>query len=97
MRQWDLVSLADGSFAVILQAELLDSTSHRVVAPLVTSDAFRPVRRLHLAVRIGRRDYIVVTDKLAAIDIKAIRKVVGSMENRQRDIRRALDLVFVGV
>lgn len=71
--------------------------SYRIAAPIVPAKSFTAVARLHPRVRVARRDYVVVTDKMAAIDIKAIRSVVGTMKPREWDIRRALDLVFVGV
>ena len=97
MRQWDIVALSDGTYALMLQADLLDQYAWRVVAPLVPAKAFTATPRLHLRVRVARRDYVVVTDKMAAIRLKSIKTVVGSMKDREWDIRWALDLVFVGV
>ena len=97
MQQWDVVALENGTHALILQADLLDYASYRVAAPLVLARSFKAVTKLHLPVRVARRDYVVVIDKMAAIHTKAIRSVVASMQDREWDIRRALDLVFVGV
>lgn len=97
MRQFDLITLPDGTFALILQSDLLDRHAWRVAAPLVPAKSFTPTPKLHLPVRIAGRDYIVVTDKLASISNRSIGKVVGSMRDREWDIRRALDLIFVGV
>lgn len=96
-RQWDVVSLTDGTHALVLQADLLDQFDRRIVAPLVPFKAFKPVEKLHLRFRLSRQDYIVVMDKMAAIPLKHIKSVEGSMKDREWDIRRALDLVFVGV
>jgi hypothetical protein len=97
MRQWDIVALADKSYAVVLQADLLDYAGYRIVAPLVLAKAFKPAAKLHLPVRVARRDYLVIVDKMAAIHLRSIGSVVGSLKAREWDIRRALDLVFVGV
>jgi choline dehydrogenase-like flavoprotein len=97
MQQWDIVTLENGTYALILQADLLDHAAYRVAAPLVPAKTFKSVPKLHLPVRIARKDYVVVVDKMAAIHTKAIRIVVSSMKEREWDIRRALDLVFVGV
>ena len=97
MHQWDIVALHDQSYALILQADLLDQFAWRVAAPLVPAKTFAATRRLHLPVRVARRDYIVVIDKMASIQMKSIAAAVGSMKDREWDIRRALDLVFVGV
>lgn len=97
MRQFDIVELSDRTLAVILQADLLDSVNSRLVAPLVRSDAFIPTRRLHPIFRVGRRDYIMMTEKVSAVLISEIKRVVTSASDRDYDIRRALDIVFVGV
>ncbi len=97
MQQWDVVTLENGTFALILQSELLDYASYRVAAPLVAAKNFKAVPKLHPTIRIARKDYVVVIDKMAAIHTKAIRSVVASLKDREWDIRRALDLVFVGV
>ena len=97
MRQFDVVTLSDGTHALILQADLLDQFSWRVAAPLVRANEFQPTPKLHVAIRIGRTDYIAVIDKMAAIHTRTMKRVVASVADREWDIRRALDLVFVGV
>jgi CcdB protein len=97
MQQWDVVTLENGSYALILQADLLDYASYRIAAPLVLAKTFKTVTKLHLPARIARKDYVIVIDKMAAIDTKAVRSVVASTKDRELDVRRALDLVFAGV
>lgn len=97
MRQFDLVQIGASSLAVILQADLLDTTSTCVVAPLILASAVTATEKLHPKMTVKGRHYIVAVEKLAAVHRQEIGKVLGSMKEREWDIRRALDLVFVGV
>ena len=97
MQQWDIVALENGTCALILQADLLDHASYRIAAPLVLARTFKPVPKLHVAMRIANKDYVVAIDKMAAIHTSAIRRVIASQKAREWDIRRALDVVLVGV
>ena len=97
MRQFDIVRLKGGQLAVILQADLLDDRETRVVAPLFPKSEILPTARLHPIVRVGRRDYIMATEKMSAILKVDLDRVVGSLEAREYELRRALDLVFIGV
>jgi toxin CcdB len=97
MRQFDIVQLSDRSLAVVLQTDLLDELSSRVVAPLLREPTELPESRLHPRFRVGRHEYALLTDRLAAIPSGEITKVVRSAKDREWDLRRALDIVFVGV
>jgi hypothetical protein len=97
MRQFDIVRLRGGQLAVLLQTDLLDDRETRVVAPLFPSSVIVPTPRLHPTVRVGRRNYLVATEKLAAVARESIEAVLGSLANREYEIRRALDIVFIGV
>ena len=97
MRQFDLVQIGASSLAVILQADLLDTTNTWVVAPLILASAVTATEKLHPKMTVKGRHYIVAVGKLAAVHRQEIGKVLGSMKEREWDIRGALDLVFVGV
>ena len=97
MRQFDIVELSDKSLAVILQADLLDTTTTCVVAPLVRDDAVSAAARLHPKLRVGRRDYVMLAEKLGAVFRSDLVRVMRSAKDREWDLRRALDIVFVGV
>ena len=97
MRQFDLVKLSDGSLAILVQADLLDTTLTRVVAPLLLLKGVKATPKLHPTFEVAGKTYLLATEQLGAVLLKDIKKVVGSMKDREWDIRRALDLVFVGV
>jgi toxin CcdB len=97
MRQFDIVRLRGRQLAVVLQCGLLDDRTTRVVAPLFRTSSISPTPRLHPLVRIGRHEYLLATEKLAAVLKKDIEEVVGSMAGQEYEIRRAIDIVFIGV
>lgn len=97
MRQFDIVELSDKSFAIVLQADLLDLVGSRAVAPLVRDALLVAMPKLRPIIRVGRRDYHMMTDQLGAVMKVDIVRVVASARDREGEIRRALDMVFVGV
>ena len=103
MQQFDICRLrpAPGprkstDLVVILQANLNSDLETRVVAPLVGLDAFPPIGRLRPAIEHDGRSYRMIADRLSVLAVKNIGARVGSCEDREYDIRRALDIVFMG-
>jgi toxin CcdB len=96
MRQFDIVRLHDRKLAVILQTDLLNERETRVVAPLIPGKSVKMTPKLHLNIRVARKVYILATEKMSAIDRSEIATVIGSVAERDYEIRRALDIVFSG-
>lgn len=97
MRQFDVVRLTGGQLGVLLQADLLDDRETRIVAPLFPSSAIMPTPVLHPLINVGRRRYLMATEKMSVVAKGAIETVLGSVADREYEIRRALDIVFIGV
>jgi CcdB protein len=104
MRQFDICRLraAPGtkrstSLVIVLQADLLDGVDTCVVAPLVPLDALPAMPTLRPEFQVGSKRYRLITDRMSVLARKDIGAVVVSVRTREWDIRRALDLVFVGV
>jgi CcdB protein len=104
MRQFDICRLRSASsgkrttsLVMVLQADLLDTIDTCVVAPLAPSDALPAIHRLRPEFQISGKRYRLITDRLSVLARKDIGAAVTSASNREWDIRRALDLVFVGV
>jgi hypothetical protein len=74
MRQFDLVKLSDGSMAIQLQADLLDSTQTRVVAPLILQKGVKPTPKLHPTFEISGKTYLLATEQLGAVLASDIKK-----------------------
>lgn len=96
MRQFDIVRLHDRQLAVLLLSDLLDERQTRIAAPLIPNKDLKLTPKLHLKIMVGRRAYILATEKLSAIDRSEIASIVGSVATRDYEIRRALDIVFSG-
>ena len=96
MRQFDIVRLHDRQLAVLLQSDLLDERETRIAAPLIPGKNVKITPKLHLKVSIGRKAYVLATEKLSAIERSEISAVLGSIADRDYEIRRALDIVFSG-
>jgi toxin CcdB len=96
MHQFDIVRLKSGQLAVVLQSDLLDDRETRVVAPLFPSTLITPTPRLHPIVRLKRKTFLIATEKLAAVLVREVDGVIGSAAKHEYDIRRALDIVFIG-
>ena len=97
MRQFDIVKLSDGSLAIQIQADLLDATQTRVVAPLLLLKGVKAAPKLHPTFEISGNTYLLATEQLGAVLIKDFKMVLASAKDREWDVRRALDLVFMGV
>ncbi len=104
MQQFDVCRLRPATkgdrspgLVVILQADLMDSLQTRVVAPLVGLDALPAIARMRPEFDVSGKRYRLVADRMSVLRSQDIGTVIGSLKHREWDIRRALDLVFVGV
>ena len=104
MQQFDICRLktARGTtrpagLVLILQADLMDTLQTRVVAPLVPVNALPAMAKLRAEFIIDGKRLRLIADRLSVLTCNDIGAVVASARGRQWDIRRALDLVFVGV
>jgi hypothetical protein len=97
MRQFDVVRLTGRELAVLLQSDLLEERRTRVAAPLFPRKKIKATPHLHPIVRIGRRDYVLAMEKLSAIEVSEVESVIGTAAPLEYEIRRALDMVFMGV
>ncbi|MEQ1671601.1 MAG: CcdB family protein [Hyphomicrobium sp.] len=96
MHQFDIVKLHGGQLGVLLQSDLLNERETRIVAPLISRKKVKLTPVLHLEIMIGRKPYLLATEKMAAIERSEVAAVIGSIADRDYEIRRALDIVFTG-
>ena len=104
MQQFDICRLKGARGArrtaglvLILQADLMDLLETRVVAPLVPIGAIPAMAKLRPEFVVDGKRLRLVADRLSVLVRSDIGAVVVSARDREWDIRRALDLVFVGV
>lgn len=101
MRQFDvLVNPARGEHAwapymVVLQSHHLEPLETTVVAPLI-DDVARPATGVDVPVAFDGRNLVLAVGELRGSALAGGRRPVGSLADREDDIRRALDRLFTG-
>lgn len=89
----------DGSDGYLLdvQSDLLIGLNTRVVVPLLPrSKAPTPAQRLNPVFLVSDTEVIMVTQFIAAIPSRELRKRIGNLGNEQQPITEALDMLFLG-
>lgn len=96
--QYDIYRLPDGALVCVLQDDLHDTISTRVVAPLIAVSLVGPQStQLCPLVDFGEEPHVLLTQSLSAIPGRLLGSKVGSLAARRDEIVRALDLLFTGV
>jgi toxin CcdB len=102
MRQFDVHRLKEargrGSprLVVVLQHDVSDDLETRVVAPLARPQDIPHAQKLRPIISLDATDYVLVADRLAAVDRGSIGQRVGSAERHRDAIVTALDFLFTG-
>jgi toxin CcdB len=85
-------------FVAILQSDLADTGSDRIVAPLVPRARIPGVvGRLTPIVKMKGVDYVLIVPRLTAVPAAELRAVKDNLLGYRRDIVAALDVLFLGV
>lgn len=85
-------------FVAILQSDLADTGSDRIVAPLVPSARIPGVAgRLMPIVKVEGIDHALIVPRLTAVSAAELRAVKDSVSAYRNEIVAALDLLFLGV
>ncbi len=85
-------------FVAILQADLADTGSDRIVAPLAPSAPMANlVGRLMPIVKVRGLEHVLIVPRLAAVPAVDLRAVKDSLSTYRNEIIAALDLLFLGV
>lgn len=85
-------------FVAILQSELADTGSDRIVAPLVPSARIPGLAgRLMPIVQVAGVDHALIVPRLTAVPAAELRAVKDSLSAYRNEIVAALDLLFLGV
>jgi toxin CcdB len=84
-------------YVIDVQADLLSNLSTRAVVPLQPSDvAPKPAHELNPAFEINGQTYLMLTQFIATVPAKELKKSVLSLDHRRDDITRALDVLLTG-
>lgn len=80
---------------VVLQSHFLDAIETTVVAPLI-DDMERPLNTVEISVQFEGRSLVLSISEMRSTALIASARRVGSLAEREDDIRRAIDRLFSG-
>ena len=83
--------------AVILQDETLSDLATRIVAPLVPAGERLRVERTTPLVELDGVEYLIAVHLLSPIPRRSLGQVVANLESHERQLKAAIDAVFIGV
>ena len=97
-RQFDLVTLSGGRFAVILQNDLIALETTRVVIPAFRSEDYSAdIDRLNRKITCRKEEFILMPASLQTLPLAAFLDVVDNLEDQRDEIIRAIDMLISGV
>jgi transcriptional antiterminator Rof (Rho-off) len=96
VRRFDICEIKPRGLVVILQHDSASDFDTRIVAPLSTHLGKRIVSRARHQVQFEGKTYILQLDRMAAVEVKQIGAVRGSLSNIQDDIKNGTDLLLFG-
>ena len=99
MARFDVYALARGGALVVdCQAELLEGLKTRVVVPLIAeSEAPKPARTLNPVFVVGGERFVLMTQFLAAVEVRELGAKVGSLEHEGETVLGALEFLLTGI
>jgi toxin CcdB len=84
-------------YVVDVQADLLSHLTTRTVAPLLPEDtAPKPIHDLNPVFEIRGKRHVLVTQAIASIPGRELKRAVASLTEHHERITRALDILLVG-
>lgn len=83
--------------AVVLQDDMLAHLATRIVAPLIEIGVDAETDKMTPTVEIGDTRYTIAMHLLTTIPVRNLGTLVANLEEQERAIKNAMDLVFSGV
>ncbi len=100
MARFDVYRLSgqgEARFVLDVQADLLDGLGTRAVVPLLPQKvAPKPAKRLNPIFVIDDQSFVMMTQFMAAVPDRDLKKTVTSLSVYQDEITQALDLFLTG-
>jgi hypothetical protein len=99
MRQFDVCRLKsrNDQLVVVLQHDTVDDLDTRVVAPLSAVSYRALVQRLRVPVKLDGDEYLVQLDRMAAVSVRELGQVRGSLTKFEQPMKTGVDLLIFGV
>ena len=90
-------TVASIPYLLIVQADLLNNLTTRVVVPLITATAMgKPAVHLNPCFEIEGKAVVMSTAELAGVNVSVLGEKVGSLHKKRDEIIAALDFLFTG-
>ena len=84
-------------YVLDVQADLLSNLATRAVVPLLPEEtAPKPISELNPMFEIGGKRHVMVTQAIASIPGRELKRAVGSLTEQHDIILRALDILLLG-
>ena len=83
--------------AVVVQDDTLSHLSTRVLAPLVPAFRDATIDRSAPLVEIDGLRYAVAMHLLTTVPVRNLGALVGSLQDDERTLKNAIDMVFAGI
>lgn len=84
-------------YVLDVQANLLSHLSTRTVVPLLPQDrAPPPIKELNPVFAVEGEPHVMLTQAIASIPAKEIKRSVASLDSHHDSITRALDALLIG-
>lgn len=102
IRQFDIIenpsprSRQIAPYLMLVQSHLYDEGPTAVVAPLLDMPEPARVTRVSLSVQFDGKPYLLMLSELGSVERRTLGRSLGSLRDREDDIRRALDRLFTG-
>jgi toxin CcdB len=84
-------------FVIVLQSDRAASVGSLIVPPLEQSHGAFAQSRIHPAVEVDGVPYVVLCERMAAVPLTTLGRVVGSGASSRYEIAAALDVLFTGI
>jgi toxin CcdB len=84
-------------FLIVLQSDRVSSFNSLIAAPLARANGPFARSRIHPQVEVAGVPYVVLSERLAAIQTSTLGRVVGSAAANRYEIIAALDMLFTGI
>ena len=89
---------ARDGYVLDVQADLLAHLATRTVVPLLPEEAApRPINKLNPAFEMEGKRHVLVTQAIASVPLRELKRAVASLAPERDRITRALDILLVGL
>lgn len=101
--QFDIIENRDATsrrfypYLIVLQHKRAETVSTLVAAPVAPFSSQLSASRLHPEIAVRGQRYLILVEQLAAIQRRAVGRIVGSAADHHYEIIAALDMLFTGI